>query len=80
VITHVSRRDAKTLVRGTTADNGDVRRVVVNGREAKPVRPNFAEWEVTLDGPGAKAISAHAEDAAGNVEPRPHVVRVNGRP
>src|SRR5439155_11511648 len=45
VITHVSRRDAKTLVRGTTADNGQIRRVVVNGREARPLRANFAEWE-----------------------------------
>ena len=62
-------------MRGTTADNGDVRRVVVNGREAKPLRPNLAEWEAILDGKAA-TLSAHAEDVAGNVEPRPHVVRV----
>jgi len=32
-------------VRGTTSDNGMVRRVVVNGKEARVVSPNFAEWE-----------------------------------
>jgi hypothetical protein len=79
VITHARRlASAKVLVRGTTADNGTVKRVVVNGREARPLSPNFAEWEVTLEGVpgGALRIQAHAEDAAGNVETRPHVVRV----
>ncbi len=78
VITHVSRRDGKVLVRGTTADNGVVRRVLVNGEEARSVGANFAEWEVTLDGvpAGPLQLKAHAEDAAKNVEPRPHVVTI----
>jgi hypothetical protein len=74
VITHVVKgADGKLLVRGTCADNGTVAKVVVNGREARAVRGNFAEWEVALEGAGAAKLEAHAEDAAGNVEKRPHV-------
>ena len=74
VITHVSRTPGKLLVRGVTSDNGAVKRVLVNGAEARPVRPNFAEWEVVLDhsGTGALKLTAHAEDAAGNVEKMVH--------
>jgi hypothetical protein len=75
VITHIRRiKDGKLLVRGTTSDNGKVKRVVVNGKEARAVTGNFAEWEVVLDAKGIGKISAHAEDAAGNVEKRPHVL------
>ena len=79
VITDV-RREAgnRVLVRGTTAANGPVKRVLVNGKEAHAVRDNFAEWQLELDvarGGGAK-LTAHAEDAAGNIEPRGHVVVV----
>jgi hypothetical protein len=76
VITHTLRqKDGSLLVRGTTSDNGTVKRVVVNGREAKGLRDNFAEWEVTLGSASAGTkLTAHAEDAAGNVEPRPHVL------
>ena len=52
--------------------------MVVNGREAKPLAANYAEWETQLD-VGEPTITARAEDAAGNVEPRPHVVRVGER-
>jgi hypothetical protein len=56
--------------------------VVVNGREARALSGNFAEWEVTLEGvrPGALKLTAHAEDAAGNVEKRPHVLVVHVGP
>ena len=75
VITHVHRSAGKLVVRGTTADNGTVKRVLVNSKEARPLAANFAEWEVVLDRVGpAGTVSAHAEDAAGNVETRPHVV------
>ena len=52
-----------------------MKRVLVNGREAKPTRPNFAEWEIELAAPtgDAPVLKAHAEDAAGNVEQLPHV-------
>jgi hypothetical protein len=80
VITSVGRGTAgKLTVRGTTADNGTVKRVVVNGREAKALRANFAEWEIVLEeGRGGKVkVSAHAEDTAGNVEPRAHQLVVD---
>jgi hypothetical protein len=79
VITH-ARREAgnRVVVRGCTADNGTLKRVLVNGRPARAVAANFAEWEVTLEGvaKGEVKVQAHGEDAAGNVEKRPHVVVV----
>jgi hypothetical protein len=79
VITHVSRPSAgKVKVRGSTSDNGTVKTVLVNGRKARPVSANFAEWEVLLHvkAAGPFRIEARAEDTAGNVERRPHVVLV----
>lgn len=76
VITHVRRLEGnRVLVRGTTADNGEMKRVLVNGKEARSVTAHFGEWEVMLEGvaPGRLTLRAHAEDVAGNVEPRPHV-------
>src|SRR5205823_5786942 len=53
VITHVKKAsDGKLVVRGTTSDNGTVKRVLVNGREARALRANFAEWEIELEGVG----------------------------
>jgi hypothetical protein len=75
IITHVRRQDGKVVVRGTTADNGEVKRVVINGQEARALRPNFAEWEIVLADPG-ETLSAHAEDAAGNIESRAHRIAV----
>jgi hypothetical protein len=77
VITHITPLPGgKLRVRGSTADNGIVRRVLVNGTEAKAIAANFGEWEVTLDNPrqGGLSVQAHAEDAAGNVEKRAHAV------
>jgi hypothetical protein len=68
VITSVLRG----VVRGTTSDNGVVKRVVVNGREAKATAPNFAEWEISLD--VTHKVEAWAEDEAGNKERHPHTV------
>jgi len=78
VITHVVRKGSKLLVRGVTSDNGDVKTVTVNGAAARSTRPNFAEWEVELNTtPSDGRLQASAVDAAGNVEPRPHVRGVN---
>jgi G8 domain len=76
VMTHVQLLGNKLLVRGTTSDNGTVVRVLVNNREAKPVRQNFAEWEIVLTEvpPGNFRVAAHGEDAAGNIERMPHEV------
>lgn len=82
VITHIRARDAASyLVRGTTTDNGIVKKVIVNGVPARSLAGNFAEWEaiVTLAEPATNQIAAFAEDEAGNIEPRPHVVQVDVR-
>ncbi len=79
VITHVlPQKDDLLLVRGVTSDNGAVKKVLVNKQEARAVMANYSEWEVVLKGQdaGAVKLQAHAEDAAGNVEQRPHVVSV----
>jgi hypothetical protein len=76
VITHIRMVKAgEYAIRGTTADNGTVKQVVVNGQIAKALAPNFAEWEITLSNAG-KRIEASATDAAGNVEKRGHVVEL----
>jgi hypothetical protein len=80
VITQVTRPvPGKVVVRGTTADNGSVKRVVVNGKEARAVAPNFAEWEVVLEQvpAGTLRLRALAEDSAGNVERHAHVLQVD---
>jgi hypothetical protein len=73
-ITHTA--GGRWLVRGTTSDNGTVRRLLVNGTEARPLTANFAEWEVTL--PPARGdrrtVTAFAVDAEGNQEKLRHVV------
>lgn len=74
VITRVTKKVGKLVVRGSTTDNGTVTRVTVNGNEAKALSANFGEWEVTLD--AASEVKAVAEDAAGNVEKTPAAVAV----
>src|SRR5262249_61648626 len=79
VITHVRPAGVGTLVvRGTTSDNGAVTKVMVNGRPARALRDNFAEWEAALqDGrPGELKLIPHAETAAPNTQQRPHVLLV----
>lgn len=81
VVTYVGLKDASDpsgplVVRGSCTDDGDVRRVVVNGHEARELRPNFAEWEVEVPSVGVARVEAHAEDEAGNVEKTPHRVAV----
>ncbi|HJZ92773.1 MAG TPA: G8 domain-containing protein [Gemmataceae bacterium] len=73
VITSARLDGDRLIIRGTTGDNGVVKRVLVNGVEAKPTRDNFAEWEAVV--PPVEKVTAHAEDAAGNVERLRHEVR-----
>ena len=72
---HGSDSSGRIVVRGSCCDDYAVKRVVVNNREARPTRANFAEWEVEIDAPG-REIVAFAEDEAGNVEKTPHVIRI----
>ncbi len=77
VVTFVaSPRNGQRLVRGTSADNGEIRRVLVNGCEARSVAPGFTEWEIAIDEPSDGIISAGAEDISGNIETDPHRIRV----
>lgn len=76
----IAQADGAWLVRGTTADNGTVKHVVVNGIEARSVRPNFSEWEARVSADSGKMeLRAFAEDAAGNIESKPHVVTIANR-
>lgn len=82
VITHVLADEGRLLVRGTTTDNGPVRCVVVNGREAQATEANFAQWEIVLDAPAKEAAAklvAYAEDTAGNREKMAHELDLSGR-
>ncbi|WP_165250117.1 G8 domain-containing protein [Paludisphaera soli] len=78
VITSAVREGNLVRVRGSVADASDVKRVVVNGRDATSTRGSFAEWEAVLEAPSGAALDvvAGAEDVHGHVEPRPHMVKV----
>ncbi len=60
VVTTVHVEGRKIVVRGTTASNILVRRVLVNGQEAHAVRPNFAEWELVLEGAGKEPVKVES--------------------
>jgi hypothetical protein len=75
VITSITKRsDGKLLVRGSCSDNGIIKRVVVNGQEAKAASANFSEWEIAIA--AGAVVNAYAEDDAGNVEKLRHEVRL----
>jgi hypothetical protein len=72
VITHVQMSPQAVVVRGSVADNGEVRRVVVNGQTAK-LDAASGQWELRLAAKeGTLTLSAHSEDAAGNIEQLAH--------
>lgn len=76
VITHVDRISGDTIrVRGVTSDDYDVKRVLVNGREARATEKNFEQWEVEFprSKTGHLQLTAHAEDEQGNIETMAHV-------
>jgi hypothetical protein len=78
VVTHVRQAGGKVVVRGTTSDNGTVKKVLVNDREARALEPNYSQWEAVLEDvrPAPMKLVAKAEDAAGNVEKLPHTLVV----
>jgi hypothetical protein len=82
VITRVIRDGGKVVVRGTCTDNGTVKQVTVKLRDGqrtatKAVKPDGLGWEaaIVFTPAGALTIEAVAEDAAGNVEKTPAVVK-----
>lgn len=82
VITKIDRTGDEVVVRGVTSDCSEIRRVLVNGRPARPVRGSLSEWEAVLPASPGKplTVTARAEDAAGNLEIRPHQVAVPAQP
>lgn len=66
------------VVRGTTEDNGQVTKVVVNGKPAHAIEANYGQWEVRLpaDAVADGVITAASTDASGNAEKTPHVVKL----
>ncbi len=72
-------------VKGVAIDDYEIKSVAVNGREARPVRPNYRRVGDRADAGGAGELAfeiegQRAEDAAGNVEKRPHTLhRASGR-
>jgi hypothetical protein len=80
VITRLTEQsDGTLLVRGTASDNGTIARVMVNGKPAKAIAPNFAQWQVVLPAGdhSPASLQAHAEDLAGNVERLKHEVTIS---
>ena len=75
VITRVVTSPGKLTVYGTSADNGQVLSVTVNGQPARALQGNYAEWEIELPGDSGE-LQARSTDASGNAELRPHVMPV----
>ncbi|MDH3583473.1 MAG: G8 domain-containing protein [Phycisphaerae bacterium] len=84
VITHPRRGqtvrlvDGMLVVRGTTTDDHQVARVVVNGVQAELVEDEAGRWRAIISGVsvGSLKLSAGATDKAGNVEQTPHLLSV----
>jgi hypothetical protein len=77
VITHVTREPDAIVVRGSVADNGEVKRVLVNGHEAE-LDAATGEWKLRVHrrDEGSLEIVAHSEDVAGNIEQLAHKLNV----
>jgi hypothetical protein len=74
VITHVAKQEDKLLVRGSASDNGEIKRVIVNGQEAH-LNLASGEWRVELPG-NTLALTAYSEDALGNTEKLSHKFQI----
>jgi hypothetical protein len=73
LITSVRTVKGAVLVRGLTQDNGEVAAVAVNGKPARlqPAEAGIAEWEISLELPKDRHLTARATDRAGNQEKQP---------
>lgn len=78
VITHAMESATGNLqVRGVTASDNEVTRVVVNGQKARVAEGALAAWSIDLSANSiGSSIEAYAEDAHGNQETRPHRIPV----
>jgi hypothetical protein len=75
VVTSVTRRGGKLLIRGVSHDNGDITAVTVNDRPATILSSaaGVVDWEILLNHATGDKLVARAEDSFGNVEQTPHV-------
>ena len=78
VILQTSRQKDKIVVSGVAHDDGQIKSVVVNGRQAtiKPVTEGVVDWRIEIDPPSNQIVMAHAVDRAGNAERTPHQMRL----
>jgi hypothetical protein len=78
MITSVQKVKGKLFVQGVSQDDGDIASVTVNGRAAKltTAHAGVADWEIALDIPRERKLSASASDKAGNKEKTGHEIRV----
>jgi hypothetical protein len=75
IITDIAQHGDHVVVTGFSSDNGTIARVVVNDVPAHSVDENFLAWQATLPLSDVRGtITARAEDSAGNIEARPHVM------
>jgi hypothetical protein len=74
MITSVQKVKGKLRVRGVAIDDGEIASVTVNGRAAKVAtgHAGVADWEIALDIPRDRKLSASASDKAGNQEKTGH--------
>lgn len=77
VITRVMVQRGKLRVTGITHDNGEVSRVLVNGQRAEMTarQAGLMDWEIMLEIPEDRKVTARAEDKAGNKESAGHELR-----
>jgi hypothetical protein len=74
IITAVQRDGGKLTVVGVSHDNGEITKVLVNGKPAEVVSraAGVVDWKITLPSAGDGKVEAHAVDNAGNVEQTVH--------
>ena len=67
---------ARLVVRGVSVDDGEVASVKVNGREVRPLVPDYSRWEIEVDPASmlTMRLTAVALDRAGNGEKTPQTV------
>ena len=79
IVLSVKRNGDKLTVRGVSHDNGKIRAVTVNDRNAAMtvIQAGLVDWSIELPVPKDGTITASATDAAGNREVTGHRVTVN---
>jgi len=79
VITSVRRERGKVIVAGIAHDNGEIASVQVNGQQATIVlvTPGVVDWRAEITAKPGVAITALAQDKAGNREKMAHRLMVD---